>query len=64
MFSSVFIGNGKPTKLQLVQSMATDAEKYFDSYQAGVMAGLRLLKEAASNIELGIKLFTEADEGR
>ena len=29
------VGNGKPTKLQLVQSMATDAEKYFDDYQAG-----------------------------
>lgn len=53
---------GKATKLQLVQSLSTDRENYFDEEQKNVLKGLRLLLEAASNSALGTKLFYEADE--
>lgn len=55
---------GKPTSLQLVQTIADDAEKYFNSLQRGVLEGLRLLQAAASNIELAHQLFDEADAGK
>ena len=49
-------------KLRLVQAISRDRELFFDDEQKSIVSGLRLLQEAASNVELGTKLFYEADE--
>lgn len=51
--------NDKP--LKLIQSISKDREQYFDEEQKNVVKGLRMLRDAASSVELGTKLFYEAD---
>jgi hypothetical protein len=51
----------KSTLLKLVQSIAKDRENYFDDDQKEVVRKLRMLKDAASNMELGKQMFLEAD---
>jgi Ca2+-binding EF-hand superfamily protein len=53
-------GNGKK-QLKLVQGISKDSEQYFDDHQKHVIKGLRLIQEAAQNVELGTRLFREAD---
>jgi hypothetical protein len=53
-------GNGKK-QLKLVQGISRDNETYFDDHQKHVIKGLRLIQEAAENVELGRRLFREAD---
>ena len=50
-------------KIKLVQAVAHDIEDYFDAHQKEVVRGLRLLQEAAANMDLGARLFKEADKG-
>lgn len=57
-------GGGKPERLEFVQGIARDREDYFDEEQKKVVAGLRLIASAASNMELAKQLFYEADADR
>lgn len=54
-------GARQPKSLNLKQVLFSDREKYFDAEQVQLLAGLRRLKDAASNVELGTQLFHEAD---
>ena len=53
---------GKGDPIDLIQTVMTEKEKYFDEYQKKVVEGLRRLKEAASNPNLALKLFRQMDE--
>ena len=53
--------NGKSNPLKLVSSVATDRERFFDDEQKETIKKLRLLKDAASNQEMGKLMFLEAD---
>ena len=54
-------GSKQPQTLNLKQAVFSDREKYFDEEQMRLLAGLRRMKDAASNVELGTQLFYEAD---
>ena len=54
-------GSKQPQTLNLKQVVFSDREKYFDDEQMRLLAGLRRMKDAASNVELGTQLFYEAD---
>lgn len=66
-FANVREGRGplvsfaKEEKLELMLSVASDKEQYFDEEQKAVLAGLRLLEAAASDVTKATQLFHEAD---
>lgn len=51
----------KEEKLELVQSVASDKEEYFDASQRHALQSLRLLEAAAADVSKATALFYEAD---